>query len=310
MRLYRLLAITVLLLNRERISSAELADYFEVSPRTIYRDIEAICQAGIPVVSYQGAGGGFSIMENYKLDKNVFTPEEIISIITALEGLNSTLEDKKIKDITEKIKGLIPEESKTDIKSNEDLIIDLNPWFTNQNFKKRIGLIRQAIKEKKIIQFTYMNLKYEQLRRKVEPISLVLRGNSWYLYAFCLIRDNYRLFKLSRMKELLILNDGFQEREKSFKEFDQENNWARSSNLLHLVLKFLPSAYLIVQDYFGEENMQIQEDGSIIVELDYPEDEWLIGFLLGFGTNLEVIEPVHIRNILKEKVSYILDLYK
>lgn len=309
MRLYRLLAIVMLLLNEKKISASKMADYFEVSARTIYRDIDTICQAGIPIVSYQGVDGGFSIMENYKLDKNIFTPEEIISIIAALEGLNSTLEDRKIKDITEKIKVLIPAHNKNNIESNEDLIIDLNPWANNQNIKDKISLIRQAIKAKNIIQFTYINLKHEQLNRRVEPMSLILKGTSWYLYGFCLLREDFRIFKLSRMKNLITHNDDFKLRSKSFKVFNSENNWSSSANMVHLVLKFNPSSLLHVQDYFGKENMNVQKDGGIIIETDFPEDEWIISFILSFGDNVEVIKPKRYRTIIKKKASYIAKHY-
>ena len=309
MRVYRLLSIIMLLLNRDKASAVELAAYFEVSPRTIYRDIEAICQAGIPIVSYQGINGGFSIMENYKMDKNLFTPEEIISILAALEGLNSTFDDRKIKDITEKMKALLPTNPKSDYQTNEELIIDLNPWSNNKSLKERINLIRKAINSKNIIKFNYINLKQEQLTRKAEPMSLILKGSSWYLYAFCLLRDDFRIFKLTRMRELNLLEDFFKTRTKNFSIFEEENNWNKSDNIVHLVLKFKTSSLLAVQDYFAEEEIEFKEDGSIIVEVDYPEDEWLPNFLLGFGDNVEVINPERYRKLLKEKANSIIKQY-
>lgn len=309
MRVYRLLAIVMLLLNRKKASAAELAEYFEVSPRTVYRDIEAICQAGIPVVSFQGVDGGFSILDNFKLDKNLFTPDEIVSILAALEGLNSTLNDRKIKDITEKIKVLAPEQTESGSRNNEELVIDLNPWNSNQHIKERLAVIKNAISEKRVIEFYYINLKHEKLTRRVEPISLVLKGTTWYLYGYCLLRNDYRIFRLSRMKNLSITADIFNPRAKGYKEFEKESDWFKTTNLVNFVLRFKPAAYLQVQDYFGEDKIEIQQDDSLMVSGSFPEDEWIVGFLLGFGDSVEVLEPEHLRQRVKEQAKLVVEKY-
>ncbi len=309
MRLYRLLAIVMLLINRDKINAQDLACYFEVSPRTIYRDLDTINEAGIPVISHQGADGGFSIMDNFKIDKNILTPEEIIAIITALEGINSTLDDRKIKDITLKMrslfKGYNPEDDVP-----EEMVIDLTPWENNQEIQERLILLKKAIKEKRTAQINYLNSRKEGLKRIVEPLSLVLKGNIWYLYAYCHLRNDYRIFRITRMSEIIVQNSKFSRKEKTFADFEKENNWGKDLKPVNITLKFQPQALLRVQDYFSNEQKKINNDGSITVELTWPEDDWVYGFILSFGDDVEVLEPAYIRNIISTMAQKVVKIYK
>ncbi len=199
MKLYRLLSIVILLLNRERVSAAEFAEYFEVSQRTIYRDIETICQAGIPIIAYQGVNGGFGIMDNYVLDKYLLTPGEISSIVTALKGVTATLEDQHLMDVIEKILALIPDKDKEKLQNQEHIILDFHPWGTSKAERNKVNQLKRAIESIQIASFSYTNAQGINLNRQVEPMVLVLRGYSWYLFGYCLLKNDYRLFKLARM---------------------------------------------------------------------------------------------------------------
>lgn len=261
MRLYRLLAITMIMINKDKVTAKELAEQFEVSQRTIYRDLDTINQAGIPLVSYQGSDGGYAIMENYKMDKNMFTPEEILSIMTALEGLNSTMEDRSLKDITEKFKTLIPEKNSSDF--SKKLAIDLNPWDENEEIRDKIDILKKAIDEKKIIKIKYINRQIKTSTREIEPITLVLKGTTWYLYAYCNLRSDYRIFRLSRIQECEVLNRNYNTTHKNYREFEKQHNWESQKNLVDLELSFNKEIYLNIQDYFSSQHIKKQEDGSI-----------------------------------------------
>ncbi len=308
MRLYRLLAIVILLINKDKVSAGDLAEYFEVSTRTIYRDLDTINEAGIPIISHQGADGGFSIMENFKIDKNILTPEEILSIITALEGINSTLEDRKIKDITEKMRSLFEGFNQV-AEIPEEMVIDLTPWDNNQEIQQKLSSLKKAIKDERTVQLLYLNTQKKKIKREVEPLSLVLKGTIWYLYAYCHLRNDYRIFRISRIENLVIQQTRFVRKEKTFKEFDSENNWEKNIKPVKLTLKFHPRALLRVQDYFGKEQMKINSDGSIIIKLTWPEDDWVYGFLLSFGENLEVLEPTYLRKTISKMAQKIVEIY-
>lgn len=310
MKVDRLLAITMLLINKDKITASELAEYFEVSVRTIHRDMEAICEAGIPLVSYQGKNGGYSIMENYKVDKNFLKEDEILSLVTALKGMNKTYEDKNIGSIIEKVCGLIPQNNIDNFnKKRNYFIADFTPWGESETQKRKIQKLRATIEENKLISFYYTNSKGIGTKRCVEPMSLVLKISSWYLYGYCRYREAYRLFKLSRIKELTILEEIFTPRENTLTELPFENGW-NYEKIQHIVLKFAPKVRSKVEDYFDEDQMVICEDENIMVTVDYPEDEWVYSTILGFGSEVEVIEPEHIRKIIKERAEKIFNIYQ
>jgi len=310
MKLDRLFAITMLLINHKRISAKELSNRFEVSPRTIYRDIEAINQAGIPVVAYPGTNGGFGILENYKIDRNLLTVEEIISVITALKGVNSTLEDSKISHTMEKIKGLIPDWQMEEFnKRNRQVVIDFNPWGVTESQREKLNTLRKAIEENRLVSFYYTNARYESIQRLVEPLSLVFKGYSWYLYGYCRVKEDFRVFRFSRIKNLNMEDESFTPRDKSYEESMYESTWGNPGSYIDIVLRFNKRVEMNVSEFYGDEAVQIDKDGSLIVSVRYPEDEWVYGNILSYGENVEVLEPPHLREIIREKARRISELY-
>lgn len=311
MRLERLLAITVLLTNRKRISSKELAEHFEVSVRTIYRDIEAIEQAGIPIISYQGSNGGFGIIENYKIDRQILTFDDMLSIMTALKGVNNTLADNQFTNTLEKIKGLIPKNDwDTIMKRNNQIIIDFSPWGFTRNQKEKLNTIRKAISESRLLDFYYTNTKGESKQRQIEPMSISYKGNSWYLYGYCRIRNDFRLFRISRMKNIKLTDEQFPPKEGILEEYHLEETRGNEVQKIDLVLRFKPFVRVRVEDSFDDESIQILEDGSLLVKVTFPEDEWVYGMVLSYGDNVKVIEPQYLRDIIKERGKRIWELYK
>ena len=309
MRIDRMLGITVMLLNKDRISARELADKYEVSIRTIYRDIEAINMAGIPIVAYSGNNGGFGIMNNFKLDRQLLTFQDMLSMISALKGINSTLENKELDTAIEKITSLVPEDKTAQLQQYfQHVSVDIQPWGYREKQKKHIKTIHESIANSVLIEFTYGNYKGEIVRRTVEPMTLLFKGYAWYLFAFCKLKNDFRLFRLSRMKELVVTDTKFKRKNVTYEEhssssFDQ-------TTLTDIVLKFSPEVRLKVEEYFDEEVVEYLDNGEMIVRVRLPEDEWIYSFLLSFGASVEVIEPEHIKRIILEKAEKILHLYK
>ena len=297
-------------MNRDKVTARELADYFEVSVRTIYRDLETINQAGIPIIAFQGSQGGYGIMDNYKIDKQILNSNEMNSIVVALKGLDKTVDKRDIKNIIEKIKVLIPDLEENKIAKKKKYHIDYTPWGVTSREKEKLDVIEEAIDDNQLISFSYMNLQGIKTKRKVEPMTLVLRGSSWYLYGYCRLREDYRLFKSYRMREVSTLADRFIRREEEFDDSIFYQRDQERSKVVDLVLKFGPEVRGRVEEWFGEEDITIKDDKSILVETSYPEDEWVYGFILSFGDNVEVLKPDYIRDIIKEKAGKILDKYK
>lgn len=304
MRLDRLLAITLMLLNRDRISAGDLAEHFEVSVRTIYRDVEAINLAGIPIISYAGHGGGFGIMENYKIDRQMFSLKDMLAMLTALKGINLTLRDRDLDLTIEKISSLIPREKKEQlVRQYEQLVIDIMPWGQGEKQKKRLTTIHASIKESRLLKFHYRNAKGEKLLRTVEPMTLLFKPYTWYLFAYCRSRRDFRFFRLTRMNDLSILPETFTRRPKTYEDtFLKETGKVKTVDLL---LQFAPKARPMVEDYFEEEWISIQKDGSALVKISVPEDEWVYAMILSYGENVKVLKPDHIRKIIRERAQNI-----
>lgn len=302
MKVDRLLSIVIMLLNKKRITAKALADYFEVSIRTIQRDIEAINMAGIPIVSYRGQYGGYGLLENYKIDKNFLSDSEHRLLMVALAGINKAYEDKDLKNIIEKL---------TSIRSNNcslndsKILMDFSPWGFSQSLKNKIESIKKAIAEKKIAKFNYVDLNGKSTEREVEPGLIALKLNRWYLHGFCRLRQDFRLFKLTRIRDLVITDELF-ETKKNIPTL----NFTFPSEEIKIKLKFDRRSLSKIDNYFDLESLNFNSDGYIYVTVSYPEDEWVYGMILSFGDWVEVIDPPHIKEIIKDKAKRIFEKYE
>lgn len=303
MKVDRLLSIVIMLLNRKRITAKDLADYFEVSVRTIQRDVEAINMAGIPIVSYRGQYGGYELLENYKIDKNFLSDSEHKLLLTALEGINKAYEDKNLKNIKEKLTSI---KSTNSLKEENNIIMDFSPWGFSRNLKSKVDKIKRAIEEKRIIEFAYIDLNGNATQRAVEPYLLALKLNRWYLHGFCRLRQDFRLFKLTRIKKLFFTDESFEARKNDFNfSFD-----IPSANNIKLKLKFDSRALNRLDDYFEFEKLDFNKDGYIYASMEFPEDEWVYSMILSFGDWVEVVEPTHIRHVIQNKAKNIFKKYE
>lgn len=309
MKLDRLVSILVLLLRKERIQAKELAEIFEVSVRTILRDVEAINLAGIPIVTYQGANGGIGIAKGYRLDKSVLTENDMSTIISTLRGIEGTMPDSKHKVLMEKLRNALPTSQLESLDTKvQQLFIDLSPWGSNELFKNSVACIRRAIEYHNEIGFIYIDSSGKRTNRRVEPYSLVLKGQKWYLYAWCHIRQEFRLFKLSRIRELEATAVTFQPKKVSLEKLDLKETWSTSENMISLRLVFEKELESIATDWFGD-SIERLEDGRMLATTVLPENNWIYGFILSFGTGVEVIDPPHIRSILAEISKGIYEKY-
>jgi predicted DNA-binding transcriptional regulator YafY len=312
MKMDRLLAIVMLLLNRRRISARELSERFEVSLRTVYRDVETICQAGIPVMAHAGSSGGYEIMERYRLERQYLSMEELQSIVIALRGMRGPLDEGHISGLLDKVGAMLANPNGAmPTSSDEQVIIDLNPWREDRGEKERLADLRRAMGSNKLVTFTYTSNGGEVLRRTIEPMHVVLKGYVWYLYGYCRMREDYRIFRLSRIKSLDIMEETFERRTDRLPE--TKLTWDRGdtggSAMLALRLRFEARARAQVEDYYESEKITEQPDGRLYVEAGMPDEPWLYTWLLGFGTSVCVLAPAHVAERLKRTAQEIVNMY-
>ncbi|MCG7408895.1 YafY family transcriptional regulator [Paenibacillus sp. ACRRX] len=310
MKIDRLLSIVIVLLNRRSVQAKDLAELFEVSVRTIYRDIDSLNMAGIPIVTQQGSNGGIRIAEGYRLDRSLLSNDELASIVTALQSLASAHQTDSTHLLVEKIHSIIPPaQAETFQFKTSQYRIDLTPWGNQHKFEEKLALLKQSIETLTQVTFTYCDAAGTVTERTVEPHTLVMKGQKWYLYAYCTQRQAFRFFKLYRIKELNTARQSFKRRPVDLEAQPWDEEWHKADNLIRLELAFTPQARYMAEERFGVDELYTADDGSLRVELHYPEDEWLYGFLLSFGTNVTVIKPIHVRERIRAMAQHIQQLY-
>ncbi|MEI7027937.1 helix-turn-helix transcriptional regulator [Paenibacillus sp. y28] len=311
MKLDRLLAITMLLLNRKRVSAAELSERFEVSLRTVYRDLDTLSQAGIPVVSHAGAAGGYEIMEQYRIERQFLSLDELQSIIIALRGIQSTFKDQDISSLMDKVGTLVARsEQQTVQQMKEQLVIDLNPWHGGQEEKEKLAALREAIGRTQIVQFAYTSSQGDDSVRSCEPMGVVLKGYIWYLCGFCRLRQDYRIFRLTRIDRLEVLPETFERRDKSLEQLSY--GWggpAAASANIRLVLRFHSRRKARIRDDFQADQIKVEPDGSLLVTASQPEEPWLYSMLLSYGADVTIIEPESVARAVCAEAKKLIGLY-
>ena len=309
MKVDRLVSIIMTLLDKRRIGAQELADMFEVSPRTIYRDIDTINMAGIPIRSISGVGGGCEIMPEHKIDKNVFSAADLSAILTGLSNLSNIVRSDELVNVLAKIKSFIPANraKEIEIKTNQ-ICIDLSSWSGNENIQPYLQMIKAALEDCRLLSFEYIALHGNKTVRTVEPYQLVLKSSHWYVYGYCLSRSSYRLFRLSRMSDLQIRQQTFMPRDyqKPVLNFEEiittlqtEIKIRIHKSVLDRVLEFC------TYDHFVPDG-----DEHYIVNFPFIENEYYYDILLSFGDQCECLEPSHIRAKMKQRIQNIAAIYK
>ena len=298
MRESRLFRIVYYLLQNGKATAPELAQKFEVSIRTIYRDIDSISSAGIPIYATQGKGGGISILNDYTLDKSLLSEQEQEQMLTALQGMIATTEENSNELLT-KLSGLFQ------INSTNWIEVDFSDWAHRTPQQNTFNIIKEAIFQKRVISFCYFSGKGNKEKRNVRPIRLVFKSKSWYLYSFCLLRNDYRFFKLTRIKELEMLSETFTQDftpTKIEKQIQVENTVA-------VKLKFDRQAAFRVYDEFTD-NITEDSQGNLYVQIDLPDNEVLYSYVMSFSDSVEIIEPQSIREQMKKRLQKMQEKYR
>ncbi|KDE68598.1 DeoR faimly transcriptional regulator [Fusobacterium necrophorum DAB] len=293
----RLFRILYYILEKGKVTANELADKFEVSVRTIYRDIDSISSAGIPIYALQGKGGGIEIAEDFVLSKSLLSENEKQQIMSALQGLDNTTIQRENELLT-KLSALFK------MKNTNWIEVDFNNWQNNKMYERTFNGIKSAILSRNIVSFTYFSSNEEGTNRIVKPVRLLFKSQDWYLYAFCLLRNDFRYFKLSRIKNLKIHTEKFDDSFENVilkKEMPHENR-------VHIKVKFDRKVAFRVYD---EINGEITEDndGNLYSEIEIPNDYNLYNYIFSFGDGAEVLEPKEIRMQIKEMINKMAEKY-
>jgi len=299
MKLDRLLGILTILLQNDRVTAPELASKFEVNRRTIGRDVDALCGAGIPIVTYQGAGGGISIAEGFKLDKSVLTVDELSGIIAALKGIGSVSERSNVERTLDKLQA----NSNSVVSMREPIIIDLASHYKGQ-LTGKIELIKRAVLETRLIEFDYYYEKGESHRR-IEPYFIIFQWSFWYVFGFCLERQDWRMFKLTRLWNLTLGDEHYSLRDIPPEKRDFNARLMDNNKLVAVFDK--SERYKLIETY-GLECYTETDDG-LRIEIMFTNRNFMVEWLLNFGGKVKVLEPDFIVESIKTSAEKILSRY-
>lgn len=311
MKIDRLLGILNILVNTDRITIKELAERFEVSKRTVFRDLDTLDKSGIPIITYSGIGGGVSVVEGYKYKKSVFSRNDIKNIFTALSGLMSI---NKSNDLLNLMAKIMPEETKT-IFSESDYLIDLSSWFKDSIMQKKITSLNEAIESNKCIQIEYIS-KTSRKIRIIHPYKLVFKQSYWYLYGFCEESNDFRLFKINRIVSHEILNKNFNC--KSIEKIDLKNDFGvtlfppqDSKSLYDIKLEYDSINEFFLTDkidakFFQRNNNE--EKGCIIFQVS--DLDWTADFIISIQDKVKVVSPLELKEKVKLRIKKMSEIYK
>ncbi len=287
MKTDRHIGILSVLLQKDTVTAPYLAEQFEVSRRTINRDIEDLCRAGIPIVTRQGVNGGISIMEDYKFDRTLFTQRDMQDILAGLRSLDSVNGTNRYGMLMEKLSV----GSSDFMVGNQSVLIDLSSW-SKEALAPKIELIRTSIDKCRELEFVYYSPKGESLRC-IEPYYLIFRWASWYVWGWCKKREDFRLFKLNRMEQPRISERAFVKRQVPMPDLSNEKIFPGGIRVKAL---FEPGCKWRLVEEFGSGSFMEREDGKLFFQADYTDKENLLTWILSFRDQVELLEPKEMRS--------------
>ncbi len=291
MKINRLFEIVYILLEKKVVTANELASYFGVSIRTIYRDIDILSTSNIPIYTNKGKGGGISLLDNFVLDKSLLSEEDQNQILFALQSLEKINGNSGNNRVLEKISNIFNKNTVNWIE------VDFSNWDNNSSKNYTFNIIKEAILNKRVIEITYFNSNGEDTKRKIEPLQVCFKDKSWYVKAYCRLKSDYRIFKISRIEEAKILDENF---DRIYLK-EQKGNINFETVTLELVISKTMSYR--VYDEFEKESVSKNKDGDFIVKVEFPKTDWIYGYIMSFGEYIRVNSPEYVKNIIREKLE-------
>lgn len=294
----RLFQMVNLLIKKKNMTALELSKLLQVSVRTIYRDLETLSLSGIPIYTTAGRNGGVSILEEYKLDRTFLNDEEQRAILEAVQNMQILMGEKS--NLWLKLSTLFQKEAEPWLK------VDFSRWGYHADMDtEKFDLIKRAILCKRVLKIIYCSNKGESQERDICPLQLVYKSRDWYLYALCQLRNDYRLFKMSRILKTTEKEAYFNET--VFHTWEEKKEEIPEEAMIHLHLKFEKSVGFRIYDEFPIETIEKNEEGDFIVKIDMPMNEWIYAYLLSFGEKVKILEPESLKDEIIKMIKRMAD---
>lgn len=298
MQINRLFEIVYILLDKKTITARALSEHFEVSKRTIYRDMEILSQAGIPIYTTKGKGGGISVLPEFVLNKSILSDSEQNEILSALQSLNA-LSGSPVDPVLNKMATLFK-------KDNANWIdVDFSNWGSDEKEREKFTVVKNGILDRTVVSFDYYSSYGEKSTRLIEPLKLLFKSQSWYLYGYCRLKCDYRIFKITWIRNISATDE-------LFERTIPNDIWTEDEyigEMLTLTLKFDSEMAYRLYDEFSSEDIEPNLDGRFTVRTVVPKSDWIYGYIMSFGEHVEVLEPQFVKNEIKNKYEKVLKKY-
>ena len=307
MKIQALIEILFILLSKNKVSAKYLAERLGVSLRSVYRYIDELSIA-LPIYNTRGRNGGFSVSETYKLPASFFTKEESEFLTGVLNGMNNEVNSQILSKILDKITAITKKSNENTTLDFGNLIIDGGPWGNVEGYKESVTFFENAIENKKIVRISYLSRNGIISERDVEPHTLILKQGLWYVYAYCLSRKEFRLFKLGRIEKANDTGKVFIRRSTE-KIKETLNEWYENLSVESVSLKIDKTAKADVEEWLGVDKISKLKDGNIVANFNLPIDDILVGKILSFGNKVKVEEPKLLKKLVKTAAEEVIKLY-
>lgn len=321
MRLHRLLGIIMLLDSRGIMTARNLANILETSERTIYRDIDILCEAGIPIYSISGPNGGFSFMEDYRINSTVLESGDALHLLLSSMGIRpekNTEMAQQLKNAIIKLENSVSKEHKEEIiKAKERFFVDSEPWWGKRVESKNIDIIQKAVLHLKKLKVCYRKFNGEISERILRPYGAVVKNSEWYTIAFCELKNDIRVFMCNRIVDVEVLDESFTiadnfslERfwESSKQQFVKQASSKLEHNIYPVKLKFYEEKNQLLQGFYILASNKVSD--TWIYDIDMISFQTACNVIFPLSDRIEVLEPTELRDFIINKCNKILYLYK
>lgn len=301
-----MIGILFTLLAKRRVSAGELAGKYDVSVRSIYRYIDEMTIAGIPIDVARGSRGGIFISDAYKLPKGMMTKEEYAQAIDAMLAINEQLKNPVLRSAIEKLSAQVKSE-KFDISLSGNILVDSGTWGDERKFSEKLALMERAIQNREVLEIDYTDRSGERTKRVILPHLLVHKQNIWYVYAYCKMRGAFRLFKLGRIRSVMRTEEIF-ERIPFSREDIPLSFWTNAENIIEARFEISPDTLPFAEEWLGVDNV-LKENGKFFADIFLPDDDSLVGKILSAGAGFRVLSPLSLAERVQKEAKKIADSY-
>ena len=290
-----MLKILMQLLSKKKITAKEIAERYEISVRSVYRYVEELTVCGVPIDVARGRYGGLTVADTFRLPTGYFTREEYAAAINALDAMASQVHDKNIISAREKLESRKKNERAGSSVSG-NIIVDGGTWGDTKKFSDKMLVVEQAVNEAKSLMIDYISREGEHSRRVIDPYVLIFKQNVWYVYAFCHTKQDFRTFKIGRIKQASFTGRTFEKREISRSEIPLDFYYS-TDKLTSVTLEIEKASLADAEEWLGIDNIE-PRGNSFVADVTLPDDSQLVGKILSYGGAIRVLSPKD----LKEKV--------